>query len=304
MHTFIIGAGFSGLHIGLQAKRLGSVCATRRSVSASSQLRSAGISTAMLCVPEAPDTPLTGPDVLSDDVRQELDRTTHLVVCVAPARQAPLNDPILRLLNEPAVNLPHLQWIGYLSTIGVYGNHDGNWVDENTPCSSTQPRSIMRAQAERGWQALASTRDVALSVLRLSGIYGVGRSAIDDAIAGRARMLIKPEQVFNRIHVEDLATATMLCASRQFDGVLNITDDLPAAPQDVIRYAHALVGKPEPASVDFFTADISDMARSFYNENKRVRNAASKLALDMQYQYPSYKEGLDAVWQRQALHDN
>jgi len=189
-----------------------------------------------------------------------------------------------------------LEWVGYLSTIGVYGDHAGGWVDETTACTSSQVRSVMRREAEIGWQALATTWQVPLAILRLSGIYGPGRNAVEDAIAGRARMLVKPEQVFNRIHVDDLAAATVRCAKQRYQGVVNITDDLPAPPQDVIRYAHKLVGKPAPEAVDFATADISDMARSFYSENKRVSNKLSKAALGMQYRYPTYESGLDALW--------
>lgn len=297
MHTLIIGAGFSGISIGLHAKRLGTVCGTRRSKSSLDALHAAGIDALVLAAPESVADHSAAISAVSERFRQELRRSTHLVVCVGPGRDAPLNDPILRLLGSQALDLPNLCWMGYLSTVGVYGNHDGNWIDENTPCTSVQSRSIMRREAELGWQALAASWHVPVSVLRLSGIYGPGRSAVDDALAGRARMLIKPDQVFNRIHVEDLATATLLCAAKRFNGILNITDDLPAAPQEVIRYAHNLVSKPEPAAVDFATADISDMARSFYSENKRVSNAASKLALGMTYQFPTYREGLDAVWQ-------
>jgi nucleoside-diphosphate-sugar epimerase len=134
-----------------------------------------------------------------------------------------------------------------------------------------------------------------VSVLRLSGIYGPGRNAVNDALAGRARMLVKPGQVFNRIHVEDLATATLLAARQGVDDVLNITDDEPAPPQDVIRYAHRLVGKPDPEAQDFATTEITPMARSFYSENKRVHNERSKSVLGMKYRYPTYRQGLDAI---------
>ncbi len=234
----------------------------------------------------------------------ELSRVTHLVVSVAPARNLPLQDPMLELLQPlmsgPAqarsdAPLQSLQWIGYLSTIGVYGDHAGRWVDEDTPCTSTQLRSRARHEAEQAWQALGRELGVPVSVLRLSGIYGPGRNAVKDAMTGRARMLIKPGQVFNRIHVQDLATATMLAARQEVDGILNITDDEPAPPQDVIRYAHRLAGKPDPEAHDFATAEITPMARSFYSENKRVRNDRSKALLHMSYRFPTYRQGLDAI---------
>ena len=283
MHTLIIGAGYSGYQIALHAKQMGSVCGTRRSAESLDKLRQAGI--------EAVVFSDTGP---SDEALLYIERATHLIVCAAPQRQAPFNDSVLQWFSSLNTVLPHLQWVGYLSTIGVYGNHDGRWVDEETPCTSIQTRSVMRLEAERRWQALATHWHVPLGILRLAGIYGPKRNAVQDAIAGRARMLIKPGQVFNRIHVEDLATATMTSAKKRHGGIVNITDDLPAPPQDVIRYAHRLVGKPAPEAVDFATADISDMAHSFYSENKRVSNALSKLLLGMEYRYPTYREGLAA----------
>lgn len=282
------------MHIGLHAKRIGEVCGTKRDESTLHELHKKGLDALALSVSDQSSIE----DVLTDALIQQFHKTSHLVLCVGPSRGEPFSDPILNLLSSATVHLPKLRWVGYLSTIGVYGNHDGNWIDETTPCISTQTRSLMRRQSELGWQALAARWQVPLSILRLSGIYGAGRSAVDDAMTGRARMLIKPGQVFNRIHVEDLAAATVLCASREYNGVVNITDDLPAAPQDVIRYAHELVGKPAPVAVDFATADISPMARSFYSENKRVNNAMSKQVLGLKYQYPTYKAGLDALWQQ------
>lgn len=294
MHTVILGAGFSGRHIAAEALRFGSVCGTRRTTQGLQELREQGIAGCLV------------DGAASTAFREELSRVTHLVVSVAPARDLPLQDPMLALLTPLVTGTPSsataaplcsLQWIGYLSTIGVYGDHDGGWIDEDTPCTSTQIRSRARREAELAWQALGSRLGVPVSVLRLSGIYGPGRNAVSDAVAGRARMLIKPGQVFNRIHVDDLATATVLAARLGFDGILNITDDEPAPPQDVIRYAHRLVGKPDPEAQDFATADITPMARSFYSENKRVRNERSKSLLQMTYRYPDYRQGLHALAQ-------
>lgn len=291
MHTLILGAGYSGRFIAAEAAHGGTVCGTRRT--------EAGVQE--LAAQDIPGVVLDGR--LDDDMRGQLARVTHLVVSVAPRRELPLSDPMLELLGpvagESGRDRPFgkLQWIGYLSTIGVYGDHGGDWVDETTACESTQARSQARREAEIAWQTLASQLQVPISTLRLSGIYGPGRNAVADAIAGRPHMLIKPGQFFNRIHVQDLASATMLAAGKAHDGVLNITDDQPAPPQDVIRYAHQLVGKNAPEERDFDTADISSMARSFYSENKRVRNALSKTALQLSYRYPNYRAGLDDIWQ-------
>ncbi len=292
MHTLILGAGYSGQHIAVEASACGSVCGTRRTTEGLLELQKRGIAGCLV------------DGAVSDALLAELSRVTHLVVSVAPARNLPLQDPMLELLR-PLVEgvqqvradapLQALKWIGYLSTIGVYGDHEGRWIDEDTPCTSTQIRSRARREAELAWQAFARELGVPVSVLRLSGIYGPGRNALRDAMAGRARMLVKPGQVFNRIHVQDLATATLLAARQKVDGILNITDDEPAPPQDVIRYAHRLAGKPEPQAHDFATADITPMARSFYSENKRVRNDRSKAILHMTYRFPTYRQGLDAI---------
>jgi len=288
----IIGAGYSGLAIARAAKNEARVVGTRRDAAGLAVLQKAGIATVLFDA-----DPDAGPSAYSDLVGA-LQSTTHLVVCAAPGRSEPLDDPVHRTLQAlMAEGLPELAWIGYLSTIGVYGDHQGGWVDEETPCRSVQPRSIVRYQAEQAWTATASTLGVPLAVLRLSGIYGPGRNAILNAQQGRAHMLVKPGQVFNRIHVEDLAAAVWQAARLTANGVFNITDDEPAPPQDVIRFAHTLAGKPVPVELDFATADISPMARSFYSENKRVSNARSRALLGYDYRYSDYRQGLNAIWQ-------
>ncbi|NND89714.1 MAG: SDR family oxidoreductase [Granulosicoccus sp.] len=292
MHTLILGAGYSGRYIAGKAQELGSVCGTRRTAEGVAELTSHNLAGCIL------------DDEVSTAVAGQLSRVTHLLVSVPPQRQLPLHDPMLELLRQPlaasagaqaSTLMESLRWIGYLSTIGVYGNHDGDWVDESTPCTSTQLRSKARIAAEEAWQCLGRELSVPVSVLRLSGIYGPGRNAVDDARSGSRRMIVKPGQVFNRIHVQDLARATLAAAQQRYDGILNITDDEPAPPQDVIRYAHALLGTPAPDAQPFATAELSSMARSFYAENKRVCNALSKSALGFRYQYPSYREGLASL---------
>jgi len=282
----ILGCGYSGIAIAHACTARGAdVSGTRRGAEGLAELAAAGI--AGQALDGTPDAAMIA----------RLGATTHLVSSVAPARTPPLDDPMLDLCRGLAASgrLPVLRWIGYLSTTGVYGDHGGGWVDESTACTSTQPRSIARREAEIAWQALGADIGCPVALLRLAGIYGPGRNAVRDALAGRARMLIKPGQVFGRIHVDDLATATALAASQRFDGVLDITDDEPAPPQDVIRYAHELVGRTPPEAVDFATADISPMARSFYGENKRVANQASKRSLGMAYAYPDYRVGLASL---------
>lgn len=289
MHTLILGAGYSGKRIAHLAGQYGSVSGTRREQAGIDELASLGIKGVQVNCE------------LSDEFIAELSQATHLIVSVAPNREAPLHDPMLSLLQSlPATTFSHLKWIGYLSTIGVYGDYQGRWVDEGSRCMSTQPRSIMRREAEIAWQQFGNNLDLPVAVLRLSGIYGPGRNAVRDALSGKARILIKPHQVFNRIHVDDLANATMLAARHGFSGLLNITDDNPAPPQHVVHFAHALTGKRAPQSIDFFNADITPMARSFYSENKRVLNTASKRMLGMHYRYPNYRVALSEIWREHS----
>ena len=298
MTVLILGCGFSGLAIarafadgvgsagGESAER--EVFGTRRGADGVAELAARGVPGFAWA---------GGDDPVPNALSRVLARTTHLISSVAPARQPPLHDPTLDAIRREwrAGALRKLEWIGYLSTIGVYGDRAGASVDEDSACTSAQPRSVARREAELAWQALGAEAGVPVSVLRLSGIYGPGRNAVRDALDGRGRILIKGGQVFNRIHVDDLATATVLAATRAHDGVLNVSDDAPAAPQDVVRYAHALVGRAPPPAIDFETAEISAMARSFYGENKRVDNALSKRVLGLQYRYPDYRAGLDAL---------
>ena len=285
MLSVVLGCGFGGVRIARELAARGDVVGTRRERSGLDELAAAGIDGLRL------------DGAVSDELGAVLARTTHLISSVAPARTPPLDDPMLGVVAPLVADgaLPALRWIGYLSTIGVYGDHGGGWVDEDTPCTSAQPRSIVRREAELAWRSLGEDAGVPVATLRLSGIYGPGRNAVRDALAGRARMLIKAGQVFNRIHVDDLARAAALAADRRFDGVLNVTDDEPAAPEDVIRHAHALVDRPPPPAVAFEEADVSPMARSFYAESKRVANARSKRALGLAYRYPDYRAGLASV---------
>ncbi len=185
------------------------------------------------------------------------------------------------------------QKIIYLSTIGVYGDHGGAWVDETTPPQAALERTRIRLAAEQAWVEL-TRGDVA--ILRLAGIYGPGRNALAALRAGSARRIVKPGQVFNRIHVDDIASAIMAAVRHQGGGIWNICDDEPAPPQDVIAYAAKLMGIAPPAEEAFATAEMSAMARSFYAGNARVSNAKTKRELGVTLAFPNYRQGLDALW--------
>ena len=181
----------------------------------------------------------------------------------------------------------------YLSTIGVYGDHAGSWVDESTPPQAALDRTRMRLAAEQAWTDMGRG-DVA--ILRLAGIYGPGRNALVTLRTGTARRIIKPGQVFNRIHTDDIASAIMAAVHHQGSGTWNVCDDEPAPPQDVIAYAAELMGVAPPPEEAFETAEMSAMARSFYASSARVSNAKSKRELGVTLAHPTYRHGLDALW--------
>lgn len=183
--------------------------------------------------------------------------------------------------------------IVYLSTIGVYGDHAGGWVDESAPPQATLERTRMRIAAEQAWTEMAHG-DVA--ILRLAGIYGPGRNALATLRAGTARRIIKPGQVFNRIHVEDIANSIMAAVNHHGGGTWNVCDDQPAPPQDVIAYAAKLLDVATPPEEAFETAEMSPMARSFYASSARVSNAKLKRELGVTLAFPTYRHGLDALW--------
>ncbi|WP_353628125.1 SDR family oxidoreductase [Sulfitobacter sp. TCYB15] len=203
-------------------------------------------------------------------------------------------DPVLNAVEDAVIRAaPDLRWVGYLSTTGVYGDHDGDWVDEDTPLTPSTKRGRARVTAEARWQAIS---DLPLHIFRLAGIYGPGRGPFAKVRAGTARRIIKQGQVFSRIHVEDIAQALELSLQRPDPGaVYNLCDDDPAPPQDVIAHAAELLGLPVPPAIPFDQADMTPMARSFYAESKKVRNDRIKQALGWAPQFPTYRAGLAAL---------
>lgn len=218
---------------------------------------------------------------------------THLLVSAAPDASG---DPLLNRHHADIAASRSLRWIGYLSTVGVYGDHQGAWIDEEAELKPVSQRSRQRVAAEEAWMALARETGLKLQILRLSGIYGPGRSAIDKVLDGTARRIIKPGQVFNRIHVDDIANAVLAgLAGTGTHTVYNVTDDEPAPPQDVIAHAAHLLGLPVPPDIPFESANLSAMGRSFYGELKRVRNERMKSDLGVRLSYPTYRDGLEAL---------
>lgn len=221
---------------------------------------------------------------------EEISTASHWLVSTAPLEQG---DPSLGLLKQ----LPQMafgpQWIGYLSSTNVYGDHGGAWVDEDTPTNPSLARGKRRVDAETSWQAFANEIGANLHIFRLAGIYGPGRNAVRSLLDGKARRIIKPGQKFSRIHVEDIAQTVWRAMTSDFDSqIFNLADDLPYPPQDVISEAAALMGVEPPAEIAFEDAELSPMAKSFYMESKLVRNERIKSRLGIALRYPSFRDAL------------
>ncbi|WND03602.1 SDR family oxidoreductase [Temperatibacter marinus] len=223
--------------------------------------------------------------------------TTHLIM-TAPV-SVEKNREQWQALAKAIGQLPSLQWIGYLSTTSVYGDAAGEWVTEDFPLNPSNKRADDRLHAETQWQSLSKELSLPLDIFRLTGIYGPGRSAIDKLRSGKARMIIKKDQVFNRIHVADIAEVCFAAAQtprqslqQSLRRIYNVSDGQPCPPQEVTKFAADLLGIAPPKAENYESADMSFMARSFYEENKRIDNRKMRTELNVNLRYPSYKEGL------------
>ncbi|MCT7665232.1 SDR family NAD(P)-dependent oxidoreductase [Shinella kummerowiae] len=278
-HLLILGAGFSGKAIGETFRNAGfTVSGTTRSSEKAEALRTLGI-----------EPILYEGGAISETLAANMARATHLVQSIAPGKDG---DPLFRTESSSLASLmPKLEWAGYLSTVGVYGDHKGGWVNEETVLNPVSARSVERVEAEGHWLAFGAESGLPVAVLRLAGIYGPGRNALRNMEEGTARRLIKQDQVFNRIRVEDIGGSALFLAQGHLGGVWNITDDEPGPPQDVVAEAARLMGLPVPPDIPFETAELSPMARSFYGENKRVSNAKLRAA-GFQFRFPNYRQSL------------
>jgi nucleoside-diphosphate-sugar epimerase len=235
-----------------------------------------------------------GADEASPEIDERLGAADVILVSVAPGTSM---DPVLARYGRRIAGTKRRQTILYLSTIGVYGDRGGEWVDESALPTPKSERSKIRVQAEKAWMTLARDPAKTVHLLRLSGIYGPGRNPLVNLAEGKARRLVKPGQVFNRIHVEDIAGAcAALLAYEGASDAWNVTDDEPAPPQDVVAYAAEMMGLEPPPEQDFATAELTPMARSFYGENKRCSNARIKQLAGMDFAFPTYREGIAALW--------
>ena len=285
MNLFCFGLGFSAAHfIKVYGDQFDTIAGTARSHYAIEQLGDRRVAGHMF------DAERADPDIAA-----ALARADALLISIPPDISV---DPTLAKFGRLLSQLPQRLKIVYLSTIGVYGDRQGEWVDETRVPAPKQPRSIARSRAEKAWQAIARDNRKTIQILRLAGIYGPGRNALLQLKAGTAQRVVKKDQVFNRIHVADIATT--IAAAFAYDGgndIWNVADDEPAPPQDVVAYAAKLMGREPPPEEDFDSALLSPMARSFYEENKRVANGKLKSGLGIALAYPDYRAGLTALWE-------
>ncbi|MBS0563665.1 MAG: SDR family oxidoreductase [Proteobacteria bacterium] len=274
---FVLGMGYTAQAL---ARRLlpggWQVIGTTRSPDKAARLAAAGIE------------PLIWPGTA---LAPALRRATHLLASIGAGADG---DPVLACHRDGiAQAAAHLRWAGYLSTTGVYGDHRGAWVDEDTPLTPSTERGRWRKLAEDQWRAVP---DLPLHVFRLAGIYGPGRGPFAKVRDGTARLIVKDGQYMSRIHVDDLAAVLAVSMAAPAPGrAYNVCDDEPSPPEDVLRHAARLLGLPDPPAVRFEEARMSDLARSFYSESKRVRNDRIRRELGVRLAFPTYREGLAAL---------
>lgn len=276
-HLFCFGLGYSALHLAkdllTQGWRISGTC---RSQEKCDDLRPQGITAQLFDT----DLPLQNPAALAT--------VTHLLISIPPDKEG---DVVLRQHLPELQALRDLKWVGYFSTTGVYGDRQGGWVDENTAVNPPNERSRQRVAAEQQWL----DSGLPVQVFRLSGIYGPGRSAINALQHKTARCIDKPGQFFSRIHVEDIARIVQASMVRPQSGAIyNCADDEPSSQADVVEYAAGLLGMEPPPPVSFEEAELSDMARSFYQSSRKVANHKIKEELQVELKYPSYQQGLKA----------
>jgi nucleoside-diphosphate-sugar epimerase len=283
MNLFCFGIGYSASTLlRLHGHRFASISGTVRSEEKARSLRSQGINALVFNGRGA-----------SPELAAAFAQCDVLLVSAAPDEKG---DPVLAALPSLLSKARNLRCILYWSTVGVYGDHGGQWIDETAGLNAVSARGTRRIDAESAWQNVSANLGIPLLIHRLAGIYGPGRSVLDDLASGTARRIIKPGQVFNRIHVDDIAGSAIAGLSMAgASGAFNICDDEPCPPQNVVTFAARLMGLPLPPAISIDEARLSEMGRSFYSESKRCRNLRLKSVLRYQLLHPSYREGLTSL---------
>jgi hypothetical protein len=280
LQLFAFGLGYSTLHfIERHARDFASISGTVRSADKIASLKGRPLEALPF-----------NDDAADPEIAVRLAGADVILVSVPPG---PSGDPALQTFSDQ-IAASRARRIIYLSTLGVYGDHGGGWIDETAATRPVGGRQRRRLDAEAAWLAVSGHRT---SVLRLAGIYGPGRNALVNLRAGTAHRIIKQGQVFNRTHVTDIAQAIAGAIAHDATGTWNVCDDEPAPPQDVVTFAASLMGMAPPPEQDFAEAEMSEMARSFYASSNRVSNARLKRDLGIALMFPTYRDGLTALWQ-------
>jgi nucleoside-diphosphate-sugar epimerase len=230
-------------------------------------------------------------------IKNQLQLSSHILVSIPPQHHA---DPTLPLYARHIINAKP-SWIGYLSSTVVYGDHKGAWVDEQTTPSPSAERGQARLQAEQQWQQIAENNHTLVDIFRLAGIYGPHRNALASLTAHKAKKIIKKNQIFSRIHRDDIVAIVSAAIQKPQGLIYNGSDNLPAPPWEVIAYAETCLGLQPLPDIPFENANLSPQALSFYQDNKRVRSDFTQKTLNISLAYPSYKEGLDALFAQKAF---
>ena len=279
MNLFCFGLGYCADYLSAKLIKQGwQVSATCRTSEKVAVLEASGIRPVLL----------SGKKVTVTD----LGKADHILISAPPEQDG--SDPVLNFAEAALASLQdQIKWVGYLSTTGIYGDHQGAWIDEETPAGLLSERGQRRVAAEAQWAATG----LPMHYFRLAGIYGPGRNSLRALQNGTARRVVKQGQVFSRIHLADITRILEASMANPNAGrAYSVCDDTPAPPQDVVTYAAELMGVSPPALQDFATAELSPMARSFYGENKRIRNNRIKEELGVSLEYPDYRAGLSALW--------
>lgn len=262
------------------------VCGTTRDVDKLNMMREDGIKAYLF----SEEMPFNDPDFT-------LNGTTHILISVPPDDNG---DPVFQAHARDILKIPTIQWIGYLSSTSVYGNRDGDWVDEDSEIRPSSRRGSRRARAEQQWLKTRRIAGIPINIFRVSGIYGPNRSALDTVRAGNVRRIDKPGHAFNRVHVDDIVQALIASMAQPVPGdIYNLADDDPSQSHEVIAYACTLLGRTPPAVIPFEDADMAPITRSFYKDNKRVRNVKMKEKLGIKLKYPDFRAGLDAIFRNE-----
>lgn len=281
-HVLVLGMGYSGRHLAALLQAQGIAC--------SGTVRDPGT---------APDDGLTryrlAEGVPVDEELRAALRRADAIVCSVPPEDA--GDPALRLLADALHDSPALRWVGYLSSTAVYADRDGGWVDEQARADADDATALRRLRAEQQWRAFAQARGIASAVFRLPALYGRGRNALVQLAQGKARHVVRPGLVFNRLHVEDLAAAVLAAMQRPQGHALYLpADDAPAPPQDVLAHAALLSGLPLPAAQAWDDPAVPASLRRFYASNKRIDSRGTRAALQWQPRFATYRDGLADAW--------